>query len=61
MCTNLLSFLLLNKYSNGGKLSDIVEDFHWLACQVIKRGKNIGFSGNASDVVRYALKLLGNY
>lgn len=60
MCTHLLAFLLLNKYPNGGKLQDVVCDFHFLSCQVIKRQRDIGFRGDAYDVVLYAVQLLGN-
>lgn len=59
MCTQMLAFLLTTKYRRGGRLDDVVEDFHWLCRRVLANGRDIGFSGDPRDVVRYALELLG--
>lgn len=59
MCTQMLAFLLTTKYRRGGRLDDVVEDFHWLCRRVIANGRDIGFSGDPRDVVRYAIELLG--
>lgn len=59
MCTQVLAFLLTTKYRRGGRLNDIVDDFHWLCQRVLASGRDIGFSGDPRDVVRYAAELLG--
>ncbi|KAL3863746.1 hypothetical protein ACJMK2_005484 [Sinanodonta woodiana] len=62
MCTNLLSFLLLTKYRKGVDLETLKTDYEWLIEEVMVRKRDVGFSSTSkiSDVLDYALSLLGS-
>lgn len=59
MSTQLLSFLLLSKYRKGATMRQLVPAMNWLRDEVILRKKEVGFTGETSDVIRYAYNLLG--
>ena len=59
MSTQLLSFLLLSKYRKGVTMRQLVPAMNWLRDEVIARKKEVGFSGETADVIRYAYNLLG--
>ncbi|RWS14006.1 Glycerol-3-phosphate acyltransferase 1-like protein [Dinothrombium tinctorium] len=59
MSTQLLAFLLLNKFRKGATLHQMTHSMSWLREQLKNRRRDVGFSGDSVDVVRHACNLLG--
>lgn len=59
MSTNVVCFLLLNKYRKGVLLKALIQDFNWIWDEITNRKREVGFSGSTKDTVSHALKLLG--
>ncbi|KAI1287351.1 Glycerol-3-phosphate acyltransferase 1, mitochondrial [Halotydeus destructor] len=59
MSTQMLSFLLLTKFRKGVTLRQLVPEMDWLRQEVERRDRRVGFSGESSEVIRYACTLLG--
>jgi glycerol-3-phosphate O-acyltransferase 1/2 len=59
MSTQLLSFLLLTKFRKGATLRQLVPEMNWLREEAVKRKREVGFTGDSADVIRYASNLLG--
>lgn len=60
MSTQLLALLLLYRHRKGATLYQVAQSLSWLRAECQKRGRDVGFSGDSSEVVRYAAALLGN-
>ncbi|KAF5928042.1 hypothetical protein HPG69_015308 [Diceros bicornis minor] len=60
MSTHIVACLLLYRHRQGVDLSTLVEDFFVMKEEVLARDFDLGFSGNAEDVVMHAIQLLGN-
>ena len=59
MSTQLLSFLLLTQFRKGATMQQLVPKMNWLREELTSRHRNIGFSGDTADAIRYASNLLG--
>lgn len=59
MSTQLLAFLLLYKFPKGATMRTLVPAMNWLRDEVVSRKRDVGFSGEMADVIRYAYSLLG--
>uniref|UniRef100_T1JMC2 Phospholipid/glycerol acyltransferase domain-containing protein n=1 Tax=Strigamia maritima TaxID=126957 RepID=T1JMC2_STRMM len=59
MTTNLLSFLLLNKFRQGGTKQQIIHAMTWLLEEIRLRGRDFGFDGDARQVVEHAISIMG--
>lgn len=58
MTTNAIAFLLLTRFRNGVAESILVEELDRLR-DILKGRRDLGFSGNSLDIVKYACDLLG--
>lgn len=54
MSTNLISFILLYKFRDGVKFSDLVKDVDHLRKELIDQ-KRLGFTGDTQSVVNHAV------
>ncbi|XP_057339821.1 glycerol-3-phosphate acyltransferase 1, mitochondrial isoform X1 [Microplitis mediator] len=59
MSTNVVAFLLLNKFREGCTLDKLVEAFDSLKQELEWTNKDIAFCGETIDVINYALEILG--
>ncbi|XP_074108146.1 glycerol-3-phosphate acyltransferase mino isoform X1 [Cotesia typhae] len=59
MSTNVVAFLLLNKFREGCTLDKLVEAFEAMKQELEWLHKDIAFSGETIDVINYALGILG--
>ena len=59
MSTNMLAFLLLNKYREGVNIEELVIAFDKLRQQLTSDNKDVGFTGDSIDVINNAIRLLG--
>ncbi|XP_076265261.1 glycerol-3-phosphate acyltransferase mino isoform X2 [Rhynchophorus ferrugineus] len=59
MSTNILAFLLLNKYRKGVNLQELAEALDELKRELLGSRRNIGFQGDSVDVINYAIDILG--
>ncbi|PIK44077.1 putative glycerol-3-phosphate acyltransferase 1, mitochondrial [Apostichopus japonicus] len=59
MSTNLLSFLLLTKHRRGTTMKQLQTDFDIVKEEVTSRRRDVGFSGETSDVIKHAMNILG--
>ncbi|XP_019771781.2 glycerol-3-phosphate acyltransferase 1, mitochondrial isoform X1 [Dendroctonus ponderosae] len=59
MSTNALAFLLLSKFRQGITLQKLVVAFEDLKKDLELSRRDVGFSGDAVDVINYAVELLG--
>lgn len=59
MSTNILAFLLTHRYRSGVNFSVLTIAFEELVKELLNRKWDVGFSGNFTDVVEHALKILG--
>lgn len=55
MSTNILAFLLLNKYRDGVRIEKLVISFDRLRKQLNSDSRDLGFSGNSIDVINNAV------
>ncbi|CAG2239696.1 GPAT1_2 [Mytilus edulis] len=58
MCTNLVAFLLLTKYREGTTVKQLIRDIDWLKGELRFRKRDVGFVGETSEVLEYAMELL---
>ncbi|XP_012259911.2 glycerol-3-phosphate acyltransferase 1, mitochondrial isoform X2 [Athalia rosae] len=59
MSTNVVAFLLLNKFRDGCTLDMLVESFDSSRQELEWRRKNIAFCGESIDIINHALSILG--
>lgn len=59
MSTNVVAFLLLNKFRDGCTLDKLVETFDWLRQDLESRNKDVAFCGETIDIINHALDILG--
>lgn len=59
MSTNVVAFLLLNKFRNGCTLDELIEAFDLIIQELEKRNKNIMFYGETINIIEHALNILG--
>ncbi|XP_017889920.1 glycerol-3-phosphate acyltransferase 1, mitochondrial isoform X2 [Ceratina calcarata] len=59
MSTNVVAFLLLNKFRDGCTLDKLVEAFDAMRNDLEVRDKDVAFCGESIDIVNHALDILG--
>ncbi|XP_076301390.1 glycerol-3-phosphate acyltransferase mino isoform X2 [Lasioglossum baleicum] len=59
MSTNVVAFLLLNKFRDGCTLDKLVEAFDSIRQDLETRKKDIAFCGESLDVINHAMDILG--
>jgi len=57
--TNIIAFLLLNKFREGVSYKILTEEMEILKSEIIARNHDVGFSGDMKDVVKHGLTILG--
>lgn len=55
MSTNVVAFLLLNKFRDGCTLDKLVEAFDSIRQELELRDKDIAFCGDSIDIVNHAV------
>lgn len=55
MSTNVVAFLLLNKFRNGCTLDELIEAFDLIIQELEKRNKNIMFYGETINIIDHAV------
>lgn len=55
MSTNVVAFLLLNKFRDGCTLDKLVETFDWLRQDLESRNKDVAFCGETIDIINHAV------
>ncbi|XP_018313534.1 glycerol-3-phosphate acyltransferase 1, mitochondrial isoform X1 [Mycetomoellerius zeteki] len=59
MSTNVVAFLLLNKFRDGCTLDKLVEAFDSIRQELEFSEKNVAFCGESVDIINHALDILG--
>ncbi|XP_043268130.1 glycerol-3-phosphate acyltransferase 1, mitochondrial isoform X2 [Venturia canescens] len=59
MSTNVVAFLLLNKFRDGCTLDKLVEAFETLRQELETAHKDIAYCGESIDIINHALDILG--
>ncbi|XP_012537391.1 glycerol-3-phosphate acyltransferase 1, mitochondrial isoform X2 [Monomorium pharaonis] len=59
MSTNVVAFLLLNKFRDGCTLDKLVEAFDSIRQELEFGDKNVAFCGETVDIINHALHILG--
>ncbi|XP_043265956.1 glycerol-3-phosphate acyltransferase 1, mitochondrial isoform X1 [Colletes gigas] len=59
MSTNVVAFLLLNKFRDGCTLDKLVKTFDSIRQDLEYRNKDIAFCGESIDIINHALDILG--
>ncbi|XP_015112910.1 glycerol-3-phosphate acyltransferase 1, mitochondrial isoform X3 [Diachasma alloeum] len=59
MSTNLVSFILLNKYREGCTMDELVDVFNSLRQELEAANKDLAFCGENLDIINHALTILG--
>ncbi|KZC05904.1 PREDICTED: glycerol-3-phosphate acyltransferase 1, mitochondrial isoform X2 [Dufourea novaeangliae] len=59
MSTNVVAFLLLNKFRDGCTLDKLVEAFDSMRLEIEAHKRNIAFCGESIDIINHALDILG--
>jgi len=59
MSTQLLSFLLLNKFRKGGSLQQLADSMNWMREELGRRNRDVSFLGDSSEVIKQAFASLG--
>ncbi|XP_011863958.1 PREDICTED: glycerol-3-phosphate acyltransferase 1, mitochondrial isoform X2 [Vollenhovia emeryi] len=59
MSTNIVAFLLLNKFRDGCTLDKLVEAFDSMRQDLEFADKNVAFCGENIDIIKHALDILG--
>ncbi|XP_076382724.1 glycerol-3-phosphate acyltransferase mino isoform X1 [Megalopta genalis] len=59
MSTNIVAFLLLNKFRDGCTLDKLVEAFDMLRQDLECRKRDIAFCGESLDIINHAMDILG--
>jgi len=55
MCTHLVAFLLLKKFRYGTSMDNLVNEVIELKTMLEKRGRDVGYTGDASSAVTRAV------
>lgn len=55
MSTNIIAFLLLNKFRDGCTLDKLVEAFDLMRQELEFGDKNIAFCGESVDIIKHAV------
>lgn len=58
MSTNVVAFLLLNKFRDGCTLDRLVEAFDSVRQELERGDKNIAFCGESIDIINHAVSRL---
>ncbi|XP_058793688.1 glycerol-3-phosphate acyltransferase 1, mitochondrial isoform X2 [Phymastichus coffea] len=59
MSTNIVAFLLLNKFRDGCTLEQLVEAFDTMRKELEWTNRDVAFCGEAVDIINHALDILG--
>ncbi|KOC63702.1 Glycerol-3-phosphate acyltransferase 1, mitochondrial [Habropoda laboriosa] len=59
MSTNVVAFLLLNKFRDGCTLDDLIKAFDLTRQELEVRNRDIAFCGETIDIINHALDILG--
>ncbi|CAK9807765.1 Glycerol-3-phosphate acyltransferase 1, mitochondrial [Anthophora quadrimaculata] len=59
MSTNVVAFLLLNKFRDGCTLDDLIKAFDLTRQELEVRNKDIAFCGETVDIINHAMDILG--
>ncbi|XP_071625554.1 glycerol-3-phosphate acyltransferase 1, mitochondrial isoform X6 [Temnothorax longispinosus] len=59
MSTNVVAFLLLNKFRDGCTLDKLVETFDSMRQELEFADNNVAFCGESVDIIKHALDILG--
>ncbi|CAH1258178.1 GPAM [Branchiostoma lanceolatum] len=60
MSTQLVAFMFLAVHRQGATWAELEKSFEHIRSEILLRGRDVGFTGNASAVLRHAMELLGN-
>jgi len=55
MSTNVVAFLLLNKFRDGCTLDKLVEAFNTICEEMEFSNKNVAFCGESIDIIKHAV------
>lgn len=55
MSTNVLAFLLLNKFRKGATIEEIIVALDDLRNDLFSSNRDLGFTGDSLDVIFYAV------
>jgi glycerol-3-phosphate O-acyltransferase 1/2 len=55
----MLAFILLTSYRKGATLRQLIPAMNWLKEELARKKRDVGFSGETADVIKYACSLLG--
>lgn len=55
MSTNVVAFLLLNKFRDGCTLDKLVETFDLIRQELESRNKDLAFCGETVDIINHAV------
>lgn len=55
MSTNVIAFLLLNRFRDGCTLDKLVEAFEWIRQELEFNNLDVAFCGENVDIVRHAV------
>ncbi|XP_076316924.1 glycerol-3-phosphate acyltransferase 1, mitochondrial-like isoform X2 [Tachypleus tridentatus] len=58
MSSNLLAFLYLTKHRKGATFQQLCQSLTWLRGEIIDRKRDVGFTGESSNIIRHASTLL---
>ena len=59
MSTQMLAFILLTSYRKGATLRQLVPAMNWLKEELIRKRREIAWSGETPDAIKYACSMLG--
>ena len=58
MSTNVVAFILLNKFRNGCTLDRLVEEFESIRQELERATKDLAFTGDSVDVINHAVSII---
>lgn len=61
MSTNIVAFLLLNKFRDGVSITELAEALDVIRNDLGLAGKDLGFTGDALDVIHYGVSICNKH
>lgn len=58
MSTNVISFLLLNKFRHGVTIEKLAQEMELLKHELILRNHDVDISGDMRDVIQHGVRLI---
>lgn len=58
MSTNVVAFILLNKFRDGCTLDKLVEEFESIRHELEVANKDLAFTGDSVDVINHAVSII---